>query len=186
MKYKALLLTALLAAGLTMGAEAAKQEQAANPMDWNLSMMEEHSGVKKNVPAWVIVDETKFGVFAYDANSVTFLKNGKEWNKDVVEVVIKTVFTDKEIIRQLNTKYALKLVEKEKTEHWLLHMRFNLVDNTYAIKKTEYFGNKGSLLDTINRKVNMVPIPEESFAANMCQLCREWAMENQEIDPPKK
>lgn len=188
MKYRALFLSLLLSAGLVMGAEAAPKKEApiSNPMDWNLSMMEEHSGVKKTEPIWNIVQENKFGVFAFDSNSLSFVKSGKKWNKDEVEVTVKTVFSDKEIIKKLDEKYALKLQPREKTQYWLLHMRFNLVDNTYAIKKTEYFGSKETLLETINRKVNMVAIPEKSFADVMCQVCKDWAAENQEMEDPKK
>lgn len=162
--------------------EAAEREHSiaqGNAIDWSISMMDSYKGEKYH-PNWSIIEENKFGVFAYDMNSMSFLTAKKTKDKNIVECTVKTVFTNKDILQQLKQKYMEKLQPKEKVSHWLLHMRFNINDNTYIIKKTEYMGSKGSVLDTVTRKLVLQPIPEESFASRMYKICQTWAEENKD------
>lgn len=167
---------------LCVSADAAKNKEEAvpnNPMDWSLSSSDSTKGTKYH-PNWTIAEENKFGIFAYDMNSMTFLKKKKEMDKNIVQTVVKVVFTNKEMIKQLNEKYATKLQAKEKAAQWIMNMEFNLSENSYIIRKTECFGSKNTLLDKTERKGAMTPIPDESFAARMYAICKEWAEENKD------
>lgn len=185
MKTRMVLKKIFLAAAVFMSAaclqvEAAeKPAEVTNPMDWNISMMDSYKG-DKYVPSWSVIEENNFGIFAYDMNSVSFLKSKKTIDKNIVECTVKTVFTNKEVQKQLKQKYMEKLQPKEKPTHWILQMRFNISDNTYIIKKTEYMGSKGTVLDTVTRKPVLQPIPEESFASRMYNICKTWAEENKD------
>ena len=55
---------------------------------------------------WSIVVENNLGVYAYDMDSLTFTKveNGIA-DKNIITVLTKTVFTDKETLKKLNAKY---------------------------------------------------------------------------------
>lgn len=167
--------------GTSAFAKEKTEKVPENPLDWNVSMSESYQGDKTH-PNWSIIEENKFGIFAYDMNSMRFLVHKKVKDKNVVEGTVKTVFSNKDILKQLNSKYALQLQPREKVSHWLLDMRFDLTANMYTIKKTEYYGTKGTLLDTVVKKGEMQPIPEESFAAAMYEICKTWAEENQDIN----
>jgi len=180
------MLKKIFAIGMVMLSFSCLQAKAAekdttikNPMDWNISMMDSYKGEKYH-PSWSVIEENKFGIFAYDMNAMTFLTTKKVKDKNIVDCVVKTVFTNKDVLQRLKLKYAEKLQPKEKVSHWILQMRFNISENTYIIKKTEYMGSKGTVLDTVVRKPVLQPIPEESFAARMYKICQEWAIENKD------
>lgn len=179
---KKICLTAMLISAVVSSSAFAKEKAENipdNPLDWNVSMMESYKGEKYH-PNWSVIEENQFGIFAYDVNSMTFLVHKKAKDKNIVEGTVKTVFTNKDILKQLNAKYSLKLQPKEKVANWLLYMRFDIPNNLYTIKKTEYYGSKGNLLDTVVKKGEMQAIPEESFAATMYNICKTWAEDNKD------
>ena len=78
---------------LTVNADESKIEE---PINWEISMMPKPSAEEIEAARWSIVLENNMGVYAYDMDSLHFgdVKNGIV-NKDLVNVVVKTVFTDK-------------------------------------------------------------------------------------------
>lgn len=173
----AVLATTLLC--MPVGATNNKEIVPADPIDWSLSVSDSSKSTKYH-PNWTIAEENKFGIFAYDLNSMGFLTQKKEKNKNIVECKVKAVFTNKDMIKQLNEKYASKLQPKEKAAQWIMNMQFNLSEKSYIIRKTECFGSKNTLLDKVERKGDMTLIPEESFAERMYNICKEWAEDNQD------
>lgn len=177
MKYMKILaaMLVLLAANCTYAEETKVTNQ--NPMEWTINSTEEFTGVSKDAPIWHILQETKLGVFAYDERSVGYAMDKETVDKNIIAVTVKTVFTDKNALKQLQDKYASKLQGKEKPQYWLLKMRFDMAQKLYTIDKTEYYTNKNTLLDTTERKGDMVAIPEESFAEAMYVECQTWLQE---------
>ncbi len=175
-------LIALLVLGAILScssAFAAKKEEAipTNPVEWQVSASDAYKSLNSR-PNWSIIEENQFGIFAYDMNSLSFLTHKKQKDKNIVEGTVKTVFTNKLMQKQLNERYASVLKPKERVSYWLLFMRFDIAANTFTIKKTEYYSNKDTLLDTAIKKQEMKAIPEKSFAEQMYKICKDWAEEN--------
>lgn len=170
---KKILLLALLCllclSALTVNAAESKTEA---PINWEISMMPKPSAEEIEAARWSIVLENNMGVYAYDMDSLHFgdVKNGIV-NKDLVNVVVKTVFTDKEMLKKMNKTYAEKLAKKEKTQYCEMLMIFNVIDKTYAVKALDVYGSKGTKLESRKSDARLVPVPEKTFAEAMLEIC---------------
>lgn len=182
--WQSLIKMSILAGAMLINISMVHAQETAvtnsNPMDWYISSTEEQTGKSIAVPIWHIALEDKFGIFAYDENSLKYMVEKKTVNTDIVTVTVKTVFRNKDVIKQLQAKYAEKMPAKEKVQYWLLYMQFDVNKNMYTISKTEYYTNKNTLIDTVVRNRGMIAIPEESFAQIMYDVCQAWVKENQE------
>ena len=97
-------------------------------------------------------------------------KNGVV-NKDLVNVIVKTVFTDKELLKKMNKTYAEKLAKKEKVQYCEMLMQFNAADKTYGVKQMDVYGSKGTKLETKINNGELIPVPEKTFAEAMLEIC---------------
>ena len=171
---KLLLLFFMLVAclgALTVQAEEVKQQEG---MNWEISMMPKATEEEQEAARWSIVVENNLGVYAYDMDSLTFTKveNGVA-DKNIVSVLTKTVFTDKETLKKLNNKYKDKLTKKEKVLYCEILMTFNLAEKSYAVTNMDVFGSKKTLLQHREKELQFVPVPEGSFAEAMLEICQQ-------------
>lgn len=171
---KLLLLFFMLMACLgtfTAQAEEVKQQEG---MNWEISMMPKATEEEQEAARWSIVVENNLGVYAYDMDSLTFTKveNGVA-DKNIVSVLTKTVFTDKETLKTLNNKYKDKLTKKEKVLYCEILMTFNLAEKSYAVTNMDVFGSKKTLLQHSEKELQFVPVPEGSFAEAMLEICQQ-------------
>lgn len=168
-----LLLSMLCIAAMSVNAAEKKAEV---PVDWEISMMPKPTAAEVEAARWSLILENDMGVYAYDMSSLHFVegKNGVV-DKNLVNVVVKTVFTDKEMLKKLNKKYADNLAKKEKAQYCELLMQFNLADKTYGVQQMEVYGSKGTKLDSKSNELKLVPIPEKTFAEAMYEICVQAA-----------
>lgn len=143
-------------------------------MDWEISMMPKPSAEEQDAARWSIVVENNVGIYAYDMDSLTFSKvtNGIA-DKNIVSVLTKTVFTDKEILKKLNAKYKEALPKKEKVQYCEILMTFNLAEKTYAVQGMDVFSNRKTVLEHQAKPLRFVPIPQGSFAEAMLEICQQ-------------
>lgn len=155
----------------TAQAEEVKQQEG---MNWEISMMPKATEEEQEAARWSIVVENNLGVYAYDMDSLTFTKveNGVA-DKNIVSVLTKTVFTDKETLKKLNNKYKDKLTKKEKVLYCEIWMTFNLAEKSYAVTNMDVFGSKKTLLQHSEKELQFVPVPEGSFAEAMLEICQQ-------------
>lgn len=109
MKKLIMLLTICMMCLLAVSASAAEKNDEAPPINWEISMMPKPTAEEIEAARWSIVLENTMGVYAYDMDSLYFPeeKNGVV-NKDLVNVIVKTVFTDKELLKRMNKTYLMK------------------------------------------------------------------------------
>jgi hypothetical protein len=172
MKKLIMLLTICMMCLLAVSASAAEKNDEAPPINWEISMMPKPTAEKIEAARWSIVLENTMGVYAYDMDSLYFPeeKNGVV-NKDLVNVVVKTVFTDKELLKKMNKTYAEKLAKKEKVQYCEMLMQFNAADKTYGVKQMDVYGSKGTKLETKINNGELIPVPEKTFAEAMLEIC---------------
>ena len=93
-----LILCLMCFAAVTANAETNKE---TNPMNWEISMMPKPTAEEIEAARWSIVVENNMGIYAYDMDSLHF-EEGKNGivDKNLVNVVVKTVFTDKEMLKE--------------------------------------------------------------------------------------
>ena len=172
MKKLIMLLTICMMCLLAVSASAAEKNDEAPPINWEISMMPKPTAEEIEAARWSIVLENTMGVYAYDMDSLYFPeeKNGVV-NKDLVNVVVKTVFTDKELLKRMNKTYAEKLAKKEKVQYCEMLMQFNAADKTYGVKQMDVYGSKGTKLETKINNGELIPVPEKTFAEAMLEIC---------------
>ena len=176
MKKLIMLLTICMMCLLAVSASAAEKNDEAPPINWEISMMPKPTAEEIEAARWSIVLENTMGVYAYDMDSLYFPeeKNGVV-NKDLVNVVVKTVFTDKELLKKMNKTYAEKLAKKEKVQYCEMLMQFNAADKTYGVKQMDVYGSKGTKLETKINNGELIPVPEKTFAEAMLEIClKAW------------
>lgn len=152
----------------------AEENKAANPMNWEISMMPKPTEEEIEAARWSIVLENNMGVYAYDMDSLHFeeVKNGVI-DKNIVNVFVKTVFTDKDLLKKMNKTYAEKLAKKEKVQYCEMLMQFNVASKTYGVKQMEVYGSKGTKLESKINNGELVPVPEKTFAEAMLEICTQ-------------
>lgn len=172
MKKLIMLLTICMMCLLAVSASAAEKNDEAPPINWEISMMPKPTAEEIEAARWSIVLENTMGVYAYDMDSLYFPeeKNGVV-NKDLVNVIVKTVFTDKELLKKMNRTYAEKLAKKEKVQYCEMLMQFNVADKTYGVKQMDVYGSKGTKLETKINNGELIPVPEKTFAEAMLEIC---------------
>lgn len=172
MKKLIMLLTICMMCLLAVSASAAEKNDEAPPINWEISMMPKPTAEEIEAARWSIVLENTMGVYAYDMDSLYFPeeKNGVV-NKDLVNVIVKTVFTDKELLKRINKTYAEKLAKKEKVQYCEMLMQFNVADKTYGVKQMDVYGSKGTKLETKINNGELIPVPEKTFAEAMLEIC---------------
>lgn len=172
MKKLIMLLTICMMCLLAVSASAAEKNDEAPPINWEISMMPKPTAEEIEAARWSIVLENTMGVYAYDMDSLYFPeeKNGVV-NKDLVNVVVKTVFKDKELLKKMNKTYAEKLAKKEKVQYCEMLMQFNAADKTYGVKQMDVYGSKGTKLETKINNGELIPVPEKTFAEAMLEIC---------------
>lgn len=172
MKKLIMLLTICIMCLLAVSASAAEKNDEAPPINWEISMMPKPTAEEIEAARWSIVLENTMGVYAYDMDSLYFPeeKNGVV-NKDLVNVIVKTVFTDKELLKRMNKTYAEKLAKKEKVQYCEMLMQFNVADKTYGVKQMDVYGSKGTKLETKINNGELIPVPEKTFAEAMLEIC---------------
>ena len=172
MKKLIMLLTICMMCLLAVSASAAEKNDEAPPINWEISMMPKPTAEEIEAARWSIVLENTMGVYAYDMDSLYFPeeKNGVV-NKDLVNVIVKTVFTDKELLKRMNKTYAEKLAKKEKVQYCEMLMQFNVADKTYCVKQMDVYGSKGTKLETKINNGELIPVPEKTFAEAMLEIC---------------
>ena len=125
MKKSIMLLTICMMCLFAVSANAAEknaaeknaaEKNAEEPINWEISMIPKPTAEEIEAARWSIVLENTMGIYAYDMDSLYFPeeKNGVV-NKNLVNVVVKTVFTDKELVKKMNKTYAEKLAKKRKS-----------------------------------------------------------------------
>ena len=174
MKKLLVLLMTLLCCASAFAAEPAKNADTQQGMNWEISMMPKPSAEEQEAARWSIVVENNVGIYAYDMDSLTFSKvtNGIA-DKNIISVLTKTVFTDKNMLKKLNEQYKAKLAKKEKVQHCEILMTFNLKDKTYGVEGMDVYGSKKTLLNHQVKELKFVPIPEGSFAEAMLEICQQ-------------
>ena len=193
MKKIALFLLVCLLVTLQTSVLAARrqvEEVPENPMDWSISTKPPMSEEEKEAARWSLILENDLGIYAYDMSTIGYIadKNGTV-DTNMVGATVKTLFTDKKMLKNLQDKYADKLKGKEKVQYCLLDMQYNMKEKTYTVKEMRVFTNKNRIIETKTNKTGFVPVPEKSFAEAMYDICQQFVtetvgMEQGEPKPP--
>lgn len=179
-KIALLVLVSLLLALQTSVLAARRQVEDVpeNPMDWSISTRPPMSEEEKEAARWSLILENNLGIYAYDMSTLGYVtdKNGTT-DTNLMSATVKTLFTDKIMLKKLQEQYASKLKAKEKVQYCLLDMQFNMPEKTYTVTEMRVFTNKNRIIETKNNKTGFVPVPEKTFAEAMYEICQQFVTE---------
>ena len=155
-------------------ADAAKKAEPVpeNPYDWEISMQPKPTAEEEEAARWSLILENDLGIYAYDMSTLRYAADKKgQADKNRIDVTVKTLFQNKELVKNLQQKYADKLKGKEKVQYCLLDMEYRMAEKTYTVKEMRVFTNKNRLIETKVNKTGFVPVPEKTFAEAMYEIC---------------
>ena len=146
-----------------------------NPMDWHISSSPEPTEQEKEAARWSLILENDLGIYAYDMETLGYVadSNGTV-NTNLVGATVKTLFTDKKVLKSLQQQYASKLNKKESVQYCLLDMRYNMPEKTYTVVEMQVFTNKNRVIETKKNKTGFVPVPAKTFAEAMYEICQQF------------
>ena len=178
MKKIALLLLVSLLLTLQNSVLAARrqvEEVPENPMDWSISTKPPMSEEEKEAARWSLILENDLGIYAYDMETLGYVadSNGTV-DTNLVGATVKTLFTDKKVLKSLQQQYASKLNKKESVQYCLLDMQYNMPKKTYTVVEMQVFTNKNRVIETKKNKTGFVPVPEKTFAEAMYEICQQF------------
>ncbi len=148
---------------------------------WEISMMPKPSAEQIEAARWSLILENEIGVYAYDMDSLNYAEdtNGKQ-DKNIVDVEVKTVFTNKDILKSLQKNYATKLEKKEKVSYVKMDMQFNMTDKSYRVAQMNVYTDKDRQIDE-KRNEKFSAIPEKSFGEAMFEICQQYVLNEQSV-----
>lgn len=162
---------------LTVNAAANTQD---NPINWEISMMPKPTAEEVEAARWSVIVENDIGIYAYDMDSIQyFVDEDKKIYKDIINVKVKTLFTNKNILKKLKSDYIDKLAKKEKVAYCEMDMQFSIKDKTYLVQRMDVYSDKHKLIESKINKTGFVPVPEKSFAEAMYEICSKLVVETE-------
>lgn len=170
-KILILLLIALSTAVNTT--QAAPLPDPDSGINWQMSsnpQYEEEAKHEVEANRWSLLVENNLGIYAYDVDSLQ-LGPLNENGEKLASVTVKTLFTNKELLTNLNKQYAAQLKKKEKVQYCILDMQYNMPLKTYKVRKMDVYSDKGKLLESKSGRNEFIPIPAESFAEMLLEVC---------------
>ena len=159
-------------------AQAQEPVVVDNPMDWEVSMMPKPTAEELEAARWSIVLENDLGVYAYDLESLGMAQNEQgEVDANTINVLVKTVFTNKDVLKNLQTSYANKLEAKEKAQYCTMEMQYKLQEGLYTVRTMRVYTNTKREIDVQQKEGIFAAIPKDTFAEALYEICLDYAKE---------
>ena len=167
-----MLITALMVSGTALANNEAGDK---NNLNWEISMQPKPTAEEIEAARWSIIVENDLGIYAYDMDSLSFGEKNGAANENEVKVLVKMVFTNKDVLKKLNEQYASQLEKKEKVAYCKMDMQYKMAEKEYTVKTMQVFTNKDRQIDVKHNK-KYAPIPEKSFAESLFEVCQQFVV----------
>lgn len=167
-----MLITALMVSGTALANNEAGDK---NNLNWEISMQPKPTAEEIEAARWSIIVENDLGIYAYDMDSLSFGEKNGAANENEVKVLVKMVFTNKDVLKKLNEQYASQLEKKEKVAYCKMDMQYKMAEKEYTVKTMQVFTNNDRQIDVKHNK-KYAPIPEKSFAEALFEVCQQFVV----------
>ncbi len=173
---KIMLFLMLITTFVISGTAFANNDASINDnLNWEISMQPKPTAEELEAARWSIIVENDLGIYAYDMDSLFFVEKNGEANENEVKVLVKMVFTNKDVIKKLNEQYAAKLEKKENIAYCKMDMQYKMAEKEYTVKTMQVFTNKDRQIDVKHNK-KFAPLPEKSFAEALFEVCQQFVV----------
>lgn len=173
---KIMLFLMLITTFVVSGTAFANNDASVNDnLNWEISMQPKPTAEELAAARWSIIVENDLGIYAYDMDSLFFVEKNGVANENEVKVLVKMVFTNKDVIKKLNEQYAAKLEKKENIAYCKMDMQYKMAEKEYTVKTMQVFTNKDRQIDVKHNK-KFAPLPEKSFAEALFEVCQQFVV----------
>lgn len=173
---KIMLFLMLITTFVISGTAFANNDASINDnLNWEISMQPKPTAEELEAARWSIIVENDLGIYAYDMDPLFFVEKNGEANENEVKVLVKMVFTNKDVIKKLNEQYAAKLEKKENIAYCKMDMQYKMAEKEYTVKTMQVFTNKDRQIDVKHNK-KFAHLPEKSFAEALFEVCQQFVV----------
>ena len=166
MRKTILIAILFLILGLGNQVSAAMGVASGEGLDWEMSILPKPTLEEIEKERWQPILENDIGIYTYANDSI--VKEHK-----LVSVLVKTVFTNKEVLERLNKQYASKLAGEDIITYCQLTIKFDVAKKMYLVEKTEIFAGQNNLVDSkkvASKNSKFATVPKNSFAEAMLEI----------------
>ena len=165
---KKILLLGVLLLVLSLGKTVSAATGVVNGegLDWEMSILPKPTLEEIEKERWQPILENDIGIYTYANDSI--VKEHK-----LVSVLVKTVFTNKEVLERLNKQYASKLAGEDIITYCQLTIKFDVAKKMYLVEKTEIFTGQNNLIaskEVVGNNRQFATVPKNSFAEAMLAI----------------
>ncbi|QDR82226.1 hypothetical protein [Sporomusa termitida] len=168
------LLLVLLCCFLLPGPVQAEEQAETSPLDWQISVLKKPTAEDLERQRWSYVFANDIGRYAFDNKSL----RKDEADKKLVYVLVKTIFTDPEVIGKLTEKYKQQLPANDKVAYSEMQMVFQVRGKKYAVTESRVFSEQGTLLEETKKSAKFAAVTPKTFADSMYDIARNYEKNN--------
>jgi len=168
---KNLLLVLLLGCSLLPGIPVQAAEPAENsPPTWEISVRPKPTAEEIERQRWFGVFANDIGLYMFDNKSLHI----DETDKNLVHVLVRTIFADPKVIGKLNEKYKAKLSEGDKVAFSEMQLVIQLKEKRYAVTETRVVSEQGIVLEDAKKTAGFVSVTPKTFAESMYYIAKSY------------
>lgn len=168
---KILFLLLMLTCFLLLPAVAVQAETTApSSPEWEISVLPKPTAAELEQQRWTYVFANDIGIYAFDNKSITI----DEKDKNLMHVLVKTIFSDPKTIEKLNEQYKNKLGEADKVSYSEMQMVFQVKKKEYAVTATQVVSEQGLILRNTTQEARFLPVPVKTFADSMYEIVKAY------------
>lgn len=173
MKKRLLLLTLCCVLLFPIAVQAAVAAETS-ATDWAISVLPKPTKEEIERQRWSYVFANDIGRYAFDNTSL----HVDETDKQLVHVLVKTIFTDPKVIAHLNEQYKAKLNPGDKVASSEMQLVFQIKQKKYAVTETKVLSEQGTVLEDSKQTATLVPVTPKTFTDSMYEIAKKYEREN--------
>lgn len=157
---------------LSVYAAAKAEEPARGSWEMKISREKKLTPEEEERERWVGVFANDIGIYMFDCKSLAMVEN----EKNSVNVLVRTIFTNSKVVTQLNEQYKAKLNADDKVGFSEMLMTFKVDKRKYVVKETKVCSAQGVLLEEIKAKEAVFKeVLVKTFADSMYEVAKAFS-----------
>ena len=150
------------------------EQEAEQPAIYEMSILPKKTPEELEQERWAYLMSNGTGLFLYDNKALAISDD----NKDVVQILVLTIYRDKQIIDKLNNKYGSKLEDDDSAINSDMQMLINVRKKTYAIIDSKLFSKQGKLLYENIQDKKFFPIKSQTLMDTVYMIAKNYQRNN--------
>ena len=156
---------------LPAAAAEQQEEQAVDPRAFELSVQPKKTEAELEAERWTLLMSSETGNYLFEYDSIKPVEDTEgNKSKNEKQVLMRTVFKDTKILKQLYENYSSKLAADEKVAYCDMMLIFDLRKQVYKTVQTSVYTGEGRLVDERSGAGIWKKVPGQSFADTLLKF----------------